>query len=110
MKISIALLLFLSGIAIASDYEPFTMVKSNSDQITLTFNDSGIKYNVTYKNDAFIANYGQNFNINVGDTITLLEKHTKYTITATSNDKLSVQYNHNLNGKITTKTYGITIK
>lgn len=64
------------------------------------------------KNNTFIANYGQNFNINIniGDTITLLEKHTKYTITATSNDKLSVQYNHNLNGKNTTKTYSITIK
>ena len=82
MTKTILLLLFVPIIALGNDYEPFKIVKSNENNITLIFKDIGTKFSAAYQNKIFITNHSQKLNINVGDTITLSAKHIKYIVKA----------------------------
>jgi len=108
-KLALLLLLF-PIVAIANDFEPFKTVRSNQNNITLIFKDTGTKFSAIYKSNRFITSYGQKLDINVGDTLTLSAKHTKYIVTAISIKQLNVQYKHNFQGKRDSNSYAINFK
>ena len=111
MKKLFLLISFLVPMVVfANDYSPFKNVENLGGKILLTFNDKGNKFKVTYKEQEFINSYGQVLKINKGDELVLIEKHTKYFVTATTNSNLHVQLTHSWQGSKTNKFYDIEAK
>ena len=107
MKILILSLFILPSLVFANSSNPFKSVKRSGEKITITFKDEGIRYKVNFKNKEFISAYGQVLSINKGEYLTLVERHTKLKVTATSTCLLKVNSKHTWRGKVTEKDYEI---
>ena len=107
MKVLILSLFILPTFVFANSSTPFKSVIKLGQTIAITFKDEGIRYKVNFKNKEFISNYGQVLTINKGEYLTLVERHTKLKVTATSTCLLKVNSKHTWRGKVTENDYEI---
>ena len=109
MKKLILIFCVIPILSFANGFYPFKTATQSGNKISLTFQEAGVKYNVSYKNQSFISSYGQVLNLNQGDQITLTERHTKFIVTADIKCSLKIKSIHNWQGKITEKNYSVNI-
>jgi len=107
MKKLIILLCIFPMVSFANSFHPFEFVTKSGNKISLIFKETGSKYSVTYKERNFISSYGQVLTINLNDHVTLVERHTKFSITAANDCFLKVNSKHSWQGKVTEKNYDI---
>ena len=76
---------------IASSSSIFEKVEPSETVYYLTFKSVGIRYIVSKSDEEFVSEYGQKIHVDFGESLTLIEKHSKYLITAHSQNNLEIK-------------------